>query len=128
MKNTNDTTTESGIESALAMYRETVSPSRSMLSNILTQIPEKNVEKKIANNIKIPYNVRAIRSPYIWLAFTQTVTVAVILLALMPTLSERYIYRNDPFYAIDKQVDIYERTLNEEDTEMPLVDYTNNSL
>lgn len=121
MTNTNHHTQEktSGVESALAMYRETVSPSRSMLHSILNQIPEQNIKTN---------NVRAIRSPYIWLGFTQVMTVAVILLALVPTLSDTYLYRNDPFYAVDRQVEEFERNLNEEDAQIPMVDYTTNSL
>ena len=108
------------VEGALSMYKETVSPSRSSLIKILDQIPEK---KKM---IKEPEG-RAIRSPYIWLAITQAVTVCSLVFALYPSLSEMYIYRDDPFYAIDKQVETFETAINNEDALQMIAD-SNNTL
>ncbi len=117
MKNTNTTTRE--IEDALAMYRETVSPTFPMLESILNQIPEKSIKKK---------EVQAIRSPYIWLGITQAVTVCAIVFALLPTLSESYITRDDPFYSIDKNIERFEQRINEEDLSQVMIDYNNNNL
>lgn len=118
MKKTKTSTT-SEIENALAMYRETVSPTFPMLESILNQIPEKPIKKK---------EVQAIRSPYIWLAITQAVTVCTILFVLAPTLSESYLSRNDPFYSIDKDVERFEQRINDEDAGQLMLDYSNNNL
>lgn len=106
------TTTE---ELALAMYKETVSPSKDTLVYILNQIPEiKETELQ---------DRRAIRSPYRWLAMAQLASVFVIALAVYPTLQTPEIAQN-PFYAVDQQVMEYEQHLNEEDELLLLKDYT----
>ncbi len=120
MKNNNTKEIVTGVERALAMYKETVSPSRSNLIKILNQIPEKETQ--------VSKDGRAIRSPYIWLAITQAVTVCSILFVLLPTLSEMYTYGDDPFYSIDKQTESFESRINEEDAAQIVVDYNNNNL
>lgn len=100
------------------MYKETVSPSPDMLIKVFNQIPERTVGMER----------RAIRSPYIWLAVTQVVTVCSILFVLAPSLQERYLYRNDPFYDIDKQVEQFEYAVDQEDADQIMIDYTNNNL
>ena len=119
MKETNTNKIESGIVSALAMYKETVSPSPDTLIKILNQIPEKEIVGK---------ERRVIRSPYIWLAITQAVTVCAIMFTLFPTLSEMYTYRDDPFYAVDAQVESFENGINAEDAAQMTADYDNNNL
>ena len=118
MKEIKTTTTEQGIEKALTMYMETVSPSKDSLLSILNQIPEK--EKQISNDR------RAIRSPYIWLAMTEMVALCFIVIAVFPTFQEMYIYRNDPFYSIDKQIESFEAGINNEDGENIVLNYNNN--
>lgn len=108
-----------GMELALNMYKETVSPSRATLINILNQIPEKENLKK---------DGRAIRSPYIWLAITQAVAVLSILFVLLPSLSGIYNYGNDPFYSVDKQVENFENKINAEDAAQIVLDYNNHNL
>lgn len=108
------------VEGALSMYKETVSPSRSSLIKILDQIPEK---KKMIKE----QEGRAIRSPYIWLAITQAVTVCSLVFALYPSLSEIYVYRDDPFYQVDKQVETFEATITAEDASQMMTD-SNNTL
>ncbi len=109
-----------GLAKALTMYVETVSPSRDMLVNVLNQIPEK--EKLTANDR------RAIRSPYIWMRVTQFVSVCLIAIALYPSFFQSPTspdtYTDNPFYAIDSQVEDFEAGINEEDYQAMLVDYT----
>lgn len=102
-------------ERALAMYKETVSPSKDTLVYILNQIPEiKETELQ---------DRRAIRSPYRWLAFAQLASVFLIALAVYPTLRTPEIAQN-PFYAVDQQVEQFEQTINQEDEQLLLSDYT----
>lgn len=119
MKETNEKEIVSGVERALAMYKETVSPSRATLIKILNQIPEKEVSTR---------DGRAIRSPYVWLAITQVVTVCAILFVLLPSLTEMYTYGSDPFYKVDRQVENFEQQINNEDTAQITTDYNNNNL
>ncbi len=112
MSNKNTPTIE---ERALAMYKETVSPSKDTLVYILNQIPEiKETELQ---------DRRAIRSPYRWLAIAQLTSVFLIALAVYPTLHTPEMAQN-PFYAVDEQVENFEQNLNAEDEKMMLADYT----
>ncbi len=111
MSKLNHSTTE---ERALAMYKETVSPSKDTLVYILNQIPEIK-ETKLQDR-------RAIRSPYRWLAFAQLASVFLIALAVYPTLSTPEIAQN-PFYAVDQQIESFERSINQEDEQMLNADY-----
>lgn len=119
MKETNTTTIgyERTAEQSLAMYMETVSPPREMLINILNQIPEK---EKVTEHSKR----RAIRSPYMWLAITQLVSVFVIMFAVIPTAVNPDSYDNNPFYAVDKQVDDFEKAIANDDYQRMMTDYT----
>jgi hypothetical protein len=102
-------------EQALAMYKETVSPSKDTLVYILNQIPEiKETELQ---------DRRAIRSPYRWLAFAQLASVFLIALAVYPTLVTPEVAQN-PFYAVDRQVESFEARINQEDQDKMLADYT----
>jgi hypothetical protein len=109
-----------GLAKALTMYVETVSPSRDMLVNVLNQIPE--IKEFKANDR------RAIRSPYIWTRVAQFVSVCAIALALYPSFFQSPTpsdtYSDNPFYAIDSQVEEFEAGINEEDYQAMLVDYT----
>jgi len=112
MSNTQKYTIE---ERALAMYKETVSPSKDTLVYILNQIPEiKETELQ---------DRRAIRSPYRWLAITQLASVFLIALAVYPTLHTPEMAQN-PFYAVDQQVEQFEENTNNEDAARMLADYT----
>ncbi|MEI6810905.1 MAG: hypothetical protein WCK60_02535 [Candidatus Nomurabacteria bacterium] len=119
MKEINTNKIDFVTESALTMYKETVSPDKATLINILNQIPEKEIVIK---------EKQVIRSPYIWLSITQLVAVCSILFVLFPTLSEMYLYRNDPFYSIDKQVEKFEIGIANEDAIQINTDYNNNNL
>lgn len=102
-------------ERALAMYKETVSPSKDTLVFILNQIPEiKETELQ---------DRRAIRSPYRWLAVAQLASVFMIALAVYPSLQSPEMTQN-PFYAVDQQVEQFEQQINQEDEQMMLADYT----
>ena len=102
-------------ERALAMYKETVSPSKDTLVYILNQIPEiKETELQ---------DRRAIRSPYRWLAVAQLASVFLIAIAILPSLQTPEVAQN-PFYAIDNQVEQFEASINAEDAEMIQHDYT----
>jgi hypothetical protein len=115
MSNTNIPT----IEKALAMYKESGSPSQDILVKILNQIPE--IKEKTQEDR------RAIRSPYIWLAVSQMAAlVAVVIIFTVPSTEDmlQTLHTNDPFYTIDAQVEQFERGINEEDYAHMLVDYT----
>lgn len=118
MKEINTNKIDLELESALNMYKETVSPNKATLIKILNQIPEKETKKE----------KQAIRSPYIWLGITQLVAVCSILFVLSPTISEMYLYRNDPFYSIDKQVEKFEQGIDNEDAIQITTDYNNTNL
>jgi type VI protein secretion system component VasK len=104
------------IEDALTMYKETVSPPEFSLINILNQIPEKE---------KTEGSRQTIRSPYRWLVLTQIAALAVIVLAVFPTLQDQYMHRDDPFYATDQQVERFEAGINNDDYNDMLVNYNN---
>lgn len=112
MNKTNPSTIE---EKALVMYVETVSPSKDNLVRILNQIPEiKEAELQ---------DRRAIRSPYRWLAIVELASVFLIAIAVYPALKNPEITQN-PFYAVDQQVDAFEQNINAQDEQMMLNDYT----
>ena len=112
MNNTNGKTIE---ERALAMYKETVSPSKDTLVYILNQIPEiKETELQ---------DRRAIRSPYRWLAVAQIASVLLVALAVYPTLTTPELAQN-PFYAVDREQQRFEQSIDQEDEQMILSDYT----
>lgn len=97
------------------MYMETVSPSKDNLVRILNQIPEiKEAELQ---------DRRAIRSPYRWLAIMELASVFLIAIAVYPALQNPEITQN-PFYAVDQQVQTFEQNINTQDEQMMLNDYT----
>ena len=112
MKTTN--LTQSHIEQSLAMYKENVSPSETYFQAILSQIPE---QQKLKEG-------RAVRSPYRWLAITQMVTVCAIIIAVLPTYLITGESMNNPYYETDRQVEAFERALDDEDYANNLKDYS----
>lgn len=106
------------IEKALVMCKENVSPSETNLQAILSQIPEQQ-------NLK---EGRAVRSPYRWLAISQMVTVFAIVMMLLPGSSGKEngvdvaAISNNPYYEIDKDVEKFEATINQEDADRSLLD------
>lgn len=108
---------DNGIEKALAMYTETVSPSKDTLVHVLNQIPEIK-ESKASDR-------RAIRSPYRWLAFAQVLSVLLVALAVYPSTTKVGETKIDnPFYEVDAQVEQFEQNINREDYNMMMSDYT----
>lgn len=111
----------STIEQALAMYKETVSPSRDTLINILNQIPEKEIRKHDDR--------RAIRSPYRWLAFAQVAALCFIVLIAYPhyqtSNSEELATLDAGFSQVDKSIEDFEAGINAEDYANMLLDYNN---
>ena len=109
MKQTNPLTqshTEKAVESALAMYKENVSPSETYFQAILSQIPE---QQKLKEG-------RAIRSPYRWLAITQVTTLFAVIIAVLPAyLLNGETTKNNPYYETDVQVESFEQQINNED-------------
>jgi hypothetical protein len=102
-------------ERALAMYKETVSPSKDTLVYVLNQIPEiKETELQ---------DRRAIRSPYRWLAIAQLVSVFMVALAVYPNLGNPEVTQN-PFYSVDQEVQQFEQNIDQEDVQMVMSDYT----
>lgn len=101
------------------MYKENVSPSETSLQAILSQIPEQQ-------NLK---EGRAVRSPYRWLAITQMMTVCAIVLVLLPISPTKETettsrISDNPYYEIDRQVEMFETALDNEDIERSLQDGT----
>ncbi len=107
MKNTNT------IEQALSMYKETVSPSKKSFQVILSQIPEQQKQQR----------GRVVRSPYTWYAVTQTIMMCSIMLIVASAIVTPS-YQSNPFYQIDKEVDEFEISINQEDYEKSLSDST----
>lgn len=107
MKSTNT------IEHALNMYKETVSPPEETFSVILSQIPEQQKQK----------GGRVVRSPYTWYAVTQTMMLCSIMLIVASAIVTPS-YQSNPFYLIDKEVDEFEISINQEDYEKSILDAT----
>lgn len=105
MKETNNTQ----LEQVLATYVENVSPSKENLIAILSQIPEQKKQEK----------GRAIRSPYMWLEITEFVMLCSIMLVTLPSFMKSI---NDPFYQIDKEVQVFEMGIQNEDQINTLID------
>lgn len=103
-KHTNKT-----IEKALFMYKETVSPSREILINILNQIPEKE---------PLVISRRVTRSPYIWIAFAEVATLCSLLFVVYPTFSNIGESERDPFYQIDNEVNQFEASIDAQDIQI----------
>jgi hypothetical protein len=99
------------------MYKENVSPSETYLQAILSQIPE---QQKLKEG-------RAVRSPYRWLAITQMVTLAAIVIAVLPgyvvPTDETRMKQNNPYYETDKQIEAFEQQIEDEDSQNNLKDY-----
>ena len=110
-------THNSTIEKALVMYAETVSPSKDTLVHVLNQIPEMK-ELKTSDR-------RAIRSPYRWLAFVQVASVFLVALAIYPNMPRKQTVATDnAFYQVDAQVEQFEKTIDTEDYNMMVSNYT----
>jgi hypothetical protein len=106
---------ETGIEKSLAMYKENVSPSETYFQAILSQIPE---QQKLKEG-------RAVRSPYRWLAITQMVTLAAIVIAVLPGyVTPTDDAKSNPYYETDKQIEAFETQLDDEDSAHSLQDYS----
>lgn len=101
------------IEEAILMYKENVSPSRKNLEMILSQIPEQKTKEK----------ARAIRSPYIWIAITEMVTLCSIMFALYPTLKVEMVDAqiNQEFNIIDAQNDDFQLYMDTTDFDEPTI-------
>ena len=97
------------LEQVLTTYMENVSPSKENLIAILSQIPEQK------NNNK----GRAVRSPYMWLEITEFVMLCSIMLVTLPTLMRSI---NDPFYQIDRETEIFEMGIQNQDVQNNLLD------
>lgn len=114
MKQTNPLA-QSHIEQALTMYKENVSPSETYFQAILSQIPE---QQKLKEG-------RAVRSPYRWLAITQVATFCAIILAVLPAyVLQSQDARGNPYYETDRQVEAFEKQIDNEDYEINLKDYS----
>ncbi len=105
------------IEKALTMCKENVSPSETNLQAILSQIPEQQ-------NLK---EGRAVRSPYRWLAISQMMTVFAIVLVLLPNtptsdMREAGFTSENPYYEVDRDVEDFEASLDQEDADRALRD------
>ena len=116
--NTISANKESHIEQALTMYKENVSPSETYFQAILSQIPE---QQKLKEG-------RAVRSPYRWLAITQIVTLAAVIIVVLPSYivpsDDAKMRQNNPYYETDKQIEAFELLLDEEDSTHSLEGYS----
>lgn len=110
------------IEEAILMYKENVSPSRKNLEMILSQIPEQKTKSNLVQPNKVK-EARAIRSPYIWIAITEMVTLCSIMFALYPTLKvEMYDAKiNQEFNIIDTQNDEFQLYMDTTDFDEPTI-------
>ena len=106
---------QSHIEDALTMYKENVSPSETYFQAILSQIPE---QQKLKEG-------RAVRSPYRWLAITQMITLAAIVIAVFPNyVAPTDDAKSNPYYETDKQIEAFEQQIDDEDVTHNLQDYS----
>lgn len=99
------------------MRKETVSPNRNCLQEILSQIPEKKTQE----------DRRAIRSPYTWIAITEIATVLSLFLAILPsyiTLTNGSRSYEIEIQKIDSNLDSFERLIDNEDYQKTLDDYS----
>ena len=125
MKEIKTTQLEHEFGKVLATYRETVSPSKENLITILSQIPEQKNKQGLfylnTKHLQIEEGVkgRAVRSPYMWLAVTEFVMLCSLMLTLLPTITKSI---HDPFYSIDKEVEIFEVGIQGEDYNDALLD------
>ena len=111
----NNSQQQSHIEKALTMYKENVSPSETYFQAILSHIPE---QQKLKEG-------RAVRSPYKWLAITQTVSIVAVLLAMIPAyIGDDGNVSNNPYYETDRQVELFEQQINNEDYQNNLKDFS----
>jgi hypothetical protein len=139
-------------EEAILMYKENVSPSRKNLEMILSQIPEQKIRFNNLNEIQgktrvfsevyksyseektssfdaevrqiiKPEEARAIRSPYIWIAITEMVTLCSIMFALYPTLRIEMVDAqiNQEFNIIDSQNDDFQLYMDTTDFDEPTI-------
>ncbi len=140
------------IEEAILMYKENVSPSRKNLEMILSQIPEQKTRFNNLNEIQgktmvfsevyksyseektssfdaevrqiiKPEEARAIRSPYIWIAITEMVTLCSIMFALYPTIKVEMADAqiNQEFNIIDSQNDEFQLYMDTTDFDEPTI-------
>lgn len=109
------------------MYKETVSPPKEHLINILNQIPEKK-------NVPVASSVDAIqtsinagsthtpkaatRSPYIWISIAELVTLCSLLFAVYPSYKDAQMVKSNPFYQIDNEVSQFEDQIDAEDLQI----------
>ena len=101
----------STVEKALTMYKETVSPTPDALMKILSQIPEQTSKQK---------GDQAMRSPYIWVAVTQAVTVCMVVLAVFPILTDDMA----SLYAFDVATEAYEMKLDKMEYDDMMLHYS----
>lgn len=102
MKEINNTQTKSSIGEALHLYGENLSAPKDTFISILNQIPEKET-----------HTSHLIKSPYKWIAFMQLSTLCLVAFISFPAFKDMYVYRNDSFYFIDKQVQEFESNLDD---------------
>lgn len=131
------------IEQSLLMYKETVSPSQENLKAILSHIPEQKTKNSLSNLNEIEFDLRpshesadstfrqtsktkkarAIRSPYIWVAVTEFVTLCSIMLALYPTINLEMSNNqiDQEFNIIDEQNDTFQLYMDSTDYDEPIL-------
>lgn len=118
MKEPHNPTHEQAVTRALATHATSLSPNPEAFRVLLSHIPEKQTTTPLTR----------VRSPYVWLAVTQLVIACSLVVSFYPNLHDQYLYRNNPFYATDQQVESFEISLQQEDDATMMLDYTNNLL
>lgn len=97
------------------MYKVTATPAKDTFINILNQIPEKEKSQVLKP---------AVRSPYIWIAVANIAVACSLILVLSPQVSLVSKHsQNNPFSAIDAQVDQFEAGIDTEDALLLAKDY-----
>jgi hypothetical protein len=109
------------------MYKETVSPPKEHLINILNQIPEKKkvpVESSvdaiqtIINTGRAHSPAAATRSPYIWIHMAELVTLCSLLFAVYPSYKDAQMAQSNPFYQVDNEVSQFEDQIDADDLQI----------
>lgn len=100
----------------ITRHAKTIQPSKDFLVSVLSQIPDKKYTEK---------EKLSVLSPYAWTTLIQISSICFIFILAYPSIREYYTYKDDPFYLIDKQVEIFEKGVNNDDYNNILLNYNN---
>lgn len=103
----------SRIEEILIEGKKEILPNEDLMLSILNQIPEKK------NNYAINTKKILIRSPYLRIAFTQVISLCLLLVVVYPTYEIKYsdFQIEKEFTSIDSQIEKFEEYMDKTDFE-----------